>query len=388
MDLISIANTIKDSTENIILIYAFNGTGKTQLSVKYKDITKRNDGSHVGLYYNAFSEDLFVWDNDEEHKNQNARLKIINSSLNDYHSYLLETEIDGDREIYPIERWLKDYYPKYSFRINRYYLDEAKSIIDEEKGIESFSFYSKDDVEQRSPIKISRGEERTFVWCFYLSLFEQLAADNQYIYIDDPVSSLDDHNVFISAFSLIKLMQLYFGEELDFSKESNKTKKIIISTHHIGFATIISNWIIKGDYKDKFKNKYKEYLLINKAGEFILESVKKDVLLYHLRLLQKVKEIVNGDKAIEAYHVAILRQLLENISSFLGAGYFSHALIDLGYSKEEASKKAMQINTLTHQDLYSPHVEAFMSKDEIRDLLKEVYDRIVGKYSFITHSKQ
>lgn len=388
MDLISIANTIKDSTENIILIYAFNGTGKTQLSVKYKDITKRNDGSHVGLYYNAFSEDLFVWDNDEEHKNQNVRLKIINSSLNDYHSYLLETEIDGDREIYPIERWLKDYYPKYSFRINRYYLDEAKSIIDEEKGIESFSFYSKDDVEQRSPIKISRGEERTFVWCFYLSLFEQLAADNQYIYIDDPVSSLDDHNVFISAFSLIKLMQLYFGEELDFSKESNKTKKIIISTHHIGFATIISNWIIKGDYKDKFKKKYKEYLLINKAGEFILESVKKDVLLYHLRLLQKVKEIVNGDKAIEAYHVAILRQLLENISSFLGAGYFSHALIDLGYSKEEASKKAMQINTLTHQDLYSPHVEAFMSKDEIRDLLKEVYDRIVGKYSFITHSKQ
>lgn len=46
--------------ENIILIYAFNGTGKTRLSVEYKNFTKRNnDDNHAGVYYNAYSEDLF-----------------------------------------------------------------------------------------------------------------------------------------------------------------------------------------------------------------------------------------------------------------------------------------------------------------------------------------
>ncbi len=45
--------------ESIILIYAFNGTGKTQLSVAYKNVTKDDKtGKHAGVYYNAFSEDL------------------------------------------------------------------------------------------------------------------------------------------------------------------------------------------------------------------------------------------------------------------------------------------------------------------------------------------
>lgn len=69
--------------ENIFLIYAFNATGKTRLSVAYKDLTKeKNGGKHVGVYYNAYSEDLFVWNNDEEHDNKNISLNIIKSSLN------------------------------------------------------------------------------------------------------------------------------------------------------------------------------------------------------------------------------------------------------------------------------------------------------------------
>lgn len=67
MNLLEIAKKIKDFGENksIVLIYAFNSTGKTRLSVAYKELTKNeNNGKHAGVYYNAFSEDLFVWDND------------------------------------------------------------------------------------------------------------------------------------------------------------------------------------------------------------------------------------------------------------------------------------------------------------------------------------
>ena len=70
MNELDIAQQLFENQENIILIYAFNATGKTRLSVAYKNFTKnKNEGNHIGVYYNAFSEDLFVWENDEENNN-------------------------------------------------------------------------------------------------------------------------------------------------------------------------------------------------------------------------------------------------------------------------------------------------------------------------------
>ena len=73
MELKDIAKQIKDAKENIFLIYAFNGTGKTRLAVEYKEFAREQSdeeekkGRQTGVYYNAYSEDLFVWDNDIEH---------------------------------------------------------------------------------------------------------------------------------------------------------------------------------------------------------------------------------------------------------------------------------------------------------------------------------
>ena len=68
MSLQEIAATIKGSEENIFLIYAFNATGKTRLSIDYKNVTKEPDTrAHTGVYYNAYSEDLFVWDNSDDY---------------------------------------------------------------------------------------------------------------------------------------------------------------------------------------------------------------------------------------------------------------------------------------------------------------------------------
>ncbi|KAH0533633.1 hypothetical protein GP486_008978, partial [Trichoglossum hirsutum] len=71
-----IAEQLIDTKENVILLYAFNSTGKTRLSVAYKDATKKADGSHTGVYYNAFSEDLFAWNNDTANNEENIRLTI------------------------------------------------------------------------------------------------------------------------------------------------------------------------------------------------------------------------------------------------------------------------------------------------------------------------
>ncbi|MCW1643164.1 hypothetical protein OLV32_02660 [Campylobacter jejuni] len=58
-------------TKNYYLLFAYNGTGKTRLSVEFKNLGKRRirgseETTRDTLYYNAFTEDLFYWDNDLE----------------------------------------------------------------------------------------------------------------------------------------------------------------------------------------------------------------------------------------------------------------------------------------------------------------------------------
>lgn len=58
-------------TKNYYLLFAYNGTGKTRLSVEFKNLGKKKirgseEKTRDTLYYNAFTEDLFYWDNDLE----------------------------------------------------------------------------------------------------------------------------------------------------------------------------------------------------------------------------------------------------------------------------------------------------------------------------------
>ena len=138
-----IAQELHGYGENIVLIYALNSSGKTRLSVEYKDLTKaENEGNHAGVYYNAYSEDLFVWDNDEPNQNTNIRLTVLPSTLSQFHSFLIE---DDNR----IREKLDQYLPAHNFRLNPH-----ENL---ENGIESITFFNEDAPDQ--PIKISRGEE-------------------------------------------------------------------------------------------------------------------------------------------------------------------------------------------------------------------------------------
>ena len=80
MSINRIAEEIKSYPENIVLIYAFNGTGKTWLSKEFHNISKRGD-DYSGVFYNAYSEDLFIWNN------KLFQLEILNSRLSKLHQY-------------------------------------------------------------------------------------------------------------------------------------------------------------------------------------------------------------------------------------------------------------------------------------------------------------
>ncbi|WP_276974536.1 AAA family ATPase [Flavobacterium filum] len=353
---IEIAKVLKDTKENIILIYAFNATGKTRLSVEYKNLTKiPEDGQHTGVYYNAFSEDLFFWDNDTENGEQNIKLDIKFSSLNRLHGSLTE----GD-----VEKKLLPYKCKYNFFFN--------PNSDPEKGFDSVTFYK--NVDTDTPIKISRGEERIFVWCFFLALFEVEGwADNQssHFFIDDPVSSLDDHNIYVTAYTVYDLI------EREFEK-----RKIIITSHHFGFLTILSDMLGKGSNADKFRNrnkskKYKEFILEADNDDLSLIRTKNGVFLYHLRLLQIL--IQARKSQVYMFHFALLRQVLENIASFLGVGQFSYVLEQIGVTDKE--RVAFIVNALSHLNVYYQQIDKPVPDN--LELFNEVLDGIMKTYGFI-----
>ena len=170
---------------SFVLLFAYNGTGKTRLSMAFKDVAKLK-GKRDTLYFNAFTEDLFVWDNDlVSDKNRYLNINSDSVFFEDFQSLNLEDRISSF-----LER-----YASFNFRIDY----ENWRVI----------FY-RDKTEN---IKVSRGEQNIFIWCVFLAIC-QLVLDGhegykwvKHIYIDDPISSLDDNNAIAVASDLAELLK-------------------------------------------------------------------------------------------------------------------------------------------------------------------------------------
>ena len=71
---------------DFVLLYAYNGTGKTRLSMEFKDRGKKGGSDKRDtLYFNAYTEDLFHWDNDLEHDAD--RVLKINADSNFFNGF-------------------------------------------------------------------------------------------------------------------------------------------------------------------------------------------------------------------------------------------------------------------------------------------------------------
>ncbi len=347
-----IAQEIKDSKQPIVLIYAFNSTGKTKLSVEYKNLTKKEDGTHSGVYYNAYSEDLFRWHNDEENQNENMRLEILKSSLNPYFSSIVESPDLLDEK-------LAYYLPKYTYEFDK---NDNPEI-----GIDAIRFSRGEE----NNIKISRGEERIFIWCFFLALFDADAwtgEQDAHFFIDDPVSSLDEHNIFLTSDSIIRII----NEKITTQAE----KRFILTTHHIGLFSILAERLRNSTHK----NNLKRSILSIHNNELTLKNYNKDVFLYHLYLMQVLNESISENKIL-AYHFIMLRQLLEIISSFLGTGGIKKTLEEIGFT-DDLERVSNQVNSLSHKDARPQPIN--LNPDDEK-LLVEIYNKIQEKYNFIIH---
>lgn len=367
MTLEEVAIWLRDNTKRIIVLYAFNATGKTRLSVAFKELMRDNKKRQTGIYYNAFSEDLFAWDNDMKHAEKEMRLKVVNSSLNRLHR-----EIDEGK----IRTLLDSYHVNYDFRFQ--WINN-----DPNSGIEFVRFFKTEEPDKN--IKISRGEERLFVWTFIMALFMEEnghLGGNKYFFIDDPVSSLDDNNLFIMASRLVELM-----------KENYKDSKIIVTTHNMVFFSTLTSLMKNADsdvlsfteIKDENGNKViakdpkYDIKFLERVGEqYIIKGNNKGLLQYHLLLLQQLNNLPEDE--IIPLHFVQLRQILELISSFQGKGNFSKALKTAGVDQWNGMNVADRVNALSHQRVYEAGFPVVNQQD--RAMLKHVVGELVKSFKF------
>ena len=273
-----------------ILLYAYNGTGKTRLSMAFKDLGKQ-DGQRDTLYFNAFTEDLFTWDNDLDHDSERL-LKLNSASL--FFAGLNELEMEN--RIRPFLHRYVDF----NFSINY------------EQGTISFSREVQGQTIDN--IKVSRGEENIFIWCFFLAIV-QLVMDGaeayswvKYVYIDDPISSLDDNNTIAVASNLAQLL-------------NNKDSQIrtVIYSHHALFFNVIHNEL---DVR-KSKKAASYFLSQSKGtGGYGLQYTSATPFFQHVAMLTELYQAEQSGK-LYTYHFNMLRSLLEKSASFHGFKNFS-----------------------------------------------------------------
>lgn len=126
--LTEIAQIIRDANKKVQLIYAFNGVGKTRLSREFKElIAPKNHDEELEntkikvLYYNAFTEDLFYWDNDLD-TDANRKLKI---QPNDFTDWILKEQGQERNIVTNFQRYTSN---KLTPRFNEEYNEISFSI--------------------------------------------------------------------------------------------------------------------------------------------------------------------------------------------------------------------------------------------------------------------
>jgi len=281
--------------KKFILLYAYNGTGKTRLSMAFKDSDRRGDDRDT-LYYNAFTEDLFTWDNDLD--GDSERVLCINSES---HFFDGLEELEMENRIRPfLQRYADfDFYIDYStWKIN----------FTREVRIE-------DRTETMGRIKISRGEENVFIWCFFLAIV-RLAIDGEgayswvkYLYIDDPISSLDDNNAIMLASDLAALLL-----------DERNDKKVVLSTHHGLFFNVIWNELRAA--------KPRPFFLCHDppSGAYRLQKTGDTPFFNHVAMVSELQRAADSGE-VYTYHFNILRNVLERTSSFFGYHDFSRCIV-------------------------------------------------------------
>ena len=370
--LTEIARQLKAANKKVQLIYAFNGTGKTRLSREFKDlISPKSDTDEAQqselarkkiLYYSAFTEDLFYWDNDLA-LDAEPKLKI---QPNSFTKWVLE-EQGQDKNITTT----------FQHYANAKLTPQFSSDFSEV----SFSF-ERGNNQQEPNIKISKSEESNFIWSVFHSLIGQMISELntaetanrstdvfnnlEYVFIDDPVSSLDENHLIELAVNLASLIKS--------SQSGQSGLKFIITTHSPLFYNVLFN---------ELNGKICYMLERFEDGSFALTEKPGDSnksFSYHLHLKHTIEQAIAANK-VERYHFTLLRNLYEKTASFLGYPKWSELLPD-----DKQLYLSRIINFTSHSTLSNETVAEPTQAEKAT--VKLLLDHLKNNYGFWQQEEQ
>ena len=361
--LTQIAEDLKRTQKKVQLIYAFNGVGKTRLSREFKElIAPKTEGEEAEeekpmkvLYYNAFTEDLFYWDN------ENKKLIIQPNGFTDW---IFNDQGQESNIITHFQHYTND-------KLTPSFNGDFSEII--------FSLERGDD-NKIDNIKISKGEESCLVWCVFYSLLklvidtrntEELDRDTkqfddlEYVFIDDPVSSLDENHLIELAVNIAELI-----------RSSQSDVRFIITTHNPLFYNVLYNEL---ELKKKNKKGNECCYLLKKRddGTYELEGKLGDSnksFSYHLHLRKILQDAVDNN-SIEKYHFMLLRNLYEKTANFLDYPQWSDLLPDDKITYYNRIIQFTNHSTLSNEVVSEP-------TEPEKNTLKLLFRNLVDNYSY------
>lgn len=162
--------------------------------------------------------------------------------------------------------------------------------------------------------------------------FDQL----EYVFIDDPITSLDENHLIELAIDVAQLI-----------RSSDSELKFIITTHNPLFYNVLYNEI-----RAKSGQVLKRY----EDGTFDLEEKKGDSnksFSYHLYIKQLIEQAIEKNE-VQRYHFMLLRNLYEKAANFLGHPQWSDLLPE---NKQSYSRLVMNFyshRTLSNEEVAEP----------------------------------
>lgn len=375
-----IAKQLRNTDKKVQLIYGFNGTGKTRLSRAMKELVspKSEDGDEDEfsvqkfLYYNAFTEDLFYWNNDLL-SDVEPKLMIQPNGFTDWilGERGLDQEIIGNFQRYTDDKLTPSFW------------GQTKQITNTRSGKrENISTYSQVTFaftrgsEQDTGVKISKGEESCLIWSIFFSLLKEIIETLQeapksggqnplfgslkYVFIDDPVSSLDDTHLIELAVDLACLI-----------KSCEVDLKFFITTHNPLFYNVLHN-----EFKNKSSAKYRLSKRVD--GTYNLDEQKKDApFAYHLLLLKELKKASDADH-VQKFHFNFLRNILEKTATFLGYETWYDLLPKIEGKPDPFVSRI--INLSSHSAHAGEEIAELESKD--KEKISELVSYLFANYHF------
>jgi AAA domain len=337
----------RQNTRKFILLYAYNGTGKTRLSTEFKNLGKVGEDRDT-LYFNAFTEDLFSWDNDLA--NDRERVLKINRQSRFFDGL---DQFEMDNRIRP----LLNRYADFDFKIdtNEWEVSFSREIMTGE-GVNA-------KTETVDDIKVSRGEENIFIWCFFLAIVQLVLAKEEaykwvkYVYIDDPISSLDEHNAIVVA---NHLAQLLLG--------AANPPKTVISSHHTLFFNVLGN---------EFGKKARRFFLNKGPAGYLLRNTGNTPFFHHVASLRDVCQAAESGE-LRTHHFNVLRAIMEKTACFHGYRGFADCIRPEADDDKTMYTRVVNIMSHGNYSLYEP-VEMM---DENKEIFRKLLDDFREDFPF------